>query len=79
MTDGGQLYITLENEDIKENIVSGLGQGKYIKSTVSDEGTGIDQKQIDKIFDPFFTTKKTGKGLGLASVYHELSPVFPFQ
>ena len=39
--------------------------------TVSDNGYGIDAKNIDKIFEPYFTTKEQGKGtgLGLSVVY----------
>jgi signal transduction histidine kinase len=33
--------------------------------SVSDNGTGIPQKVLDKIFQPFFTTKPTGEGTGL--------------
>ena len=32
---------------------------------ISDNGCGIDQKNITRIFDPFFTTKPTGEGTGL--------------
>ncbi|HET9434970.1 MAG TPA: ATP-binding protein, partial [Chitinophagaceae bacterium] len=32
---------------------------------VSDNGTGIPQRIINKIFQPFFTTKPTGEGTGL--------------
>jgi PAS domain S-box-containing protein len=40
-------------------------EGEFIELSVSDEGTGIDQKVIEKIFDPFFTTKAVGEGTGL--------------
>jgi two-component system, NtrC family, sensor kinase len=32
---------------------------------VSDNGYGIDKKNLPRIFDPFFTTKPTGEGTGL--------------
>jgi two-component system, NtrC family, sensor kinase len=36
-----------------------------VEIKVTDNGTGIPQKAIDKIFQPFFTTKPTGQGTGL--------------
>lgn len=33
--------------------------------SISDNGSGIDERNIGKIFDPFFTTKEIGKGTGL--------------
>lgn len=39
--------------------------GNNIEITVTDNGSGIDPKIVDKIFQPFFTTKPTGEGTGL--------------
>jgi two-component system cell cycle sensor histidine kinase/response regulator CckA len=68
MPDGGNLSISAENFYVDEsyarmNIQAKVGQ--YIIIIVSDTGTGIPLKIIDKIFEPFFTTKEPGKGTGL--------------
>ena len=38
---------------------------------ITDEGTGIAEKDLPHIFDPFYSTKETsvGTGLGLAVAY----------
>jgi CheY-like chemotaxis protein len=48
-----------------------LDRGKFVKFSVSDTGTGIDEENISKIFDPYFSTKQkdTGSGLGLYVTY----------
>ena len=37
----------------------------YYCLTVSDQGSGIDQENLEHIFEPFFTTKGVGEGTGL--------------
>jgi signal transduction histidine kinase len=43
-------------------------QENQIIIEVTDNGVGIEEKNIDKIFEPKFTTKTSGMGLGLAMV-----------
>jgi two-component system cell cycle sensor histidine kinase/response regulator CckA len=68
MSDGGILSISTENRLIDEDYArmnSEAKTGPYIVTTVSDTGTGIPAKILDRIFEPFFTTKEHGKGTGL--------------
>jgi two-component system, NtrC family, sensor histidine kinase HydH len=37
--------------------------------SVKDDGSGVDEENLQQIFDPFFTTKPTGTGLGLSIAY----------
>ena len=64
-----RLFIAIEKKDIQYGDVLDLEQGKYIKISIMDNGTGIHEKIIDKIFDPYFTTKDEGSGIGLATSY----------
>jgi CheY-like chemotaxis protein len=73
MPDGGILYLRSENVNLDENKTKpfNLLPGKYVKISVTDTGTGMDEATQKRIFDPFFTTKEMGRGtgLGLASAY----------
>jgi two-component system, sporulation sensor kinase E len=57
MPDGGKLT------------VRSLRIGEDVQIRVSDTGTGIPEKIMDKIFEPYFTTKSFGTGLGLTIVF----------
>lgn len=66
MPTGGSIRVgaeVLSNEDL------GIYLGDVVKITVSDDGKGMDRKDMTKVFEPFFTTKPGGTGLGLATVY----------
>jgi two-component system C4-dicarboxylate transport sensor histidine kinase DctB len=39
--------------------------GGEIALTISDNGPGIEEANLDRVFDPFFTTKEVDAGLGL--------------
>ncbi len=69
MPMGGKIIVHSANINIIEEQNSNLPPGKYIKTSISDTGTGIQHEMLQRIFDPFFTTKQKGNGLGLATAY----------
>ncbi|MBU0991485.1 MAG: PAS domain S-box protein [Proteobacteria bacterium] len=73
MPKGGELFIDTENTILDENFIKPYltDPGKFVKISVTDTGTGMDEATLKRIFDPFFTTreKSRGTGLGLASAY----------
>jgi len=64
------------SDAIKDNgeiSISSTFMENYIQIQVSDNGSGIENKDLIKLFDPFFTTKDVGKGTGLGlSISHRI-------
>jgi len=69
MADGGVISIGTVNILIGKDSILPILEGRYIKVSIADTGTGISEKHLSKIFDPYFTTKEKGSGLGLATAY----------
>ncbi len=75
LTAGGDITIKTENYYINSDLgrYNQVPRGEYVKVTISDTGSGIDDDIRPSIFDPFFTTKKAdrkrGSGLGLSIVH----------
>lgn len=57
MSDGGHLDIVIKREDRES-----------VSATITDDGCGIPEADLDRVFEPFFSTKthKGGTGLGLS-------------
>jgi len=74
MPRGGKLTVSTGNVVLDERYVKenpGSQAGPHVFLSVSDTGSGMDQKTLSHLFEPFFTTKEQGKGtgLGLSTVY----------
>jgi PAS domain S-box-containing protein len=46
---------------------------EVVSLSISDNGKGIPEQDLDKLFEPFFTNKKGGTGLGLTATYNIIS------
>jgi PAS domain S-box-containing protein len=75
MQQGGNLSFRTENVFLDRKwCMTGQNEvepGFYIKISIIDTGTGMDEETQKHVFEPFFTTKEVGKGtgMGLAAAY----------
>ncbi|MDN7023883.1 response regulator [Methanoculleus sp. FWC-SCC1] len=67
MPGGGTVTIRAGNRIVEDGDLPSVKPGRYVCTTIEDQGAGIPAEQVSKIFDPFFTTKEQGTGLGLTS------------
>jgi two-component system cell cycle sensor histidine kinase/response regulator CckA len=68
MPDGGRLTLEVSSLELSDEFVkpfSSSAGGPYVRITVSDTGSGVDESTRQRMFEPFFTTKEVGKGTGL--------------
>jgi len=80
--DGDKVRVALLNIII--NAVEAVDEGGGVRietrmteeeciTSISDNGSGIVQNELNQLFDPFFTGKKKGLGLGLTSTLNILN------
>ncbi|MBK7865126.1 MAG: response regulator [Archangiaceae bacterium] len=65
MPDGGALTVRAGRAKLRAGEVGTVPAGDWVRLSVQDDGTGMDEATRLRIFEPFFTTKAAGKGTGL--------------
>jgi PAS domain S-box-containing protein len=74
MPTGGTLRISAEAATVGRQHSSKLKPGRYLRLSVADTGTGMDEATLTRAVEPFFSTKGVGKGTGLGlSMVHGLA------
>nr|WP_294547508.1 PAS-domain containing protein [uncultured Rhodopila sp.] len=67
MPNGGTLRFHGATEMVPAGAVhpADLRPGRYVRLTISDDGTGMERTMLARASEPFFTTKPIGQGTGL--------------
>lgn len=70
----GVVRITVSAETATGSTRLGLPPGRYVRLSVADNGSGMDQRTLSRAIEPFFSTKGIGRGTGLGlSMVHGLA------
>jgi CheY-like chemotaxis protein/two-component sensor histidine kinase len=74
MPYGGTLIIAAKLKSVGPDDRSGLTQGEYVRLSIIDTGSGMDEATLKRAIEPFFSTKGVGQGTGLGlSMVHGLA------
>jgi PAS domain S-box-containing protein len=68
MPHGGQLHLETCSVNLDADRVGrylNAAPGPYVRISVCDDGSGMDERVRSRAFEPFYTTKDKGKGTGL--------------
>ncbi len=67
MPGGGTLTFAAATETVAETSILApeLSPGRYVRLSIRDTGTGMDQRTLTRVLEPFFSTKPSGRGTGL--------------
>ena len=74
MALGGGLTICVEPAGVGPGDLAGVTPGLYLRLSVIDTGSGMDEATLARAIEPFYSTKEIGKGTGLGlSMVHGLA------
>ncbi len=63
--EGGRVEVEVGSVERIHPEEGGEEMRTYVEVSVSDNGHGIEEEELEQVFEPFFTTKDVGEGTGL--------------